>query len=439
MQRRLCFLGLLAVLAPMLAAIPSSRAENDTQLVRDPLARGLTRQSQLSREQVWREQHWREPAGGEHGLREPGTRRAPPRTVMRYDEQRGWYPVILPPPQPRRPPPPENPAVAKTDAAHVIAVLGDSLADLLGHGLEDALADRPDAAVLRKVRSDSGLVRSDYHDWPKAARELLAANGRITLGVILLGMNDRQPIREGDSVHEPLSERWKDLYRQRIDDVVAAFAEKRVTLLWVGSPPMQSGRLSADLIVLNDLFRQRVERGGGLYIDLWGGFVDDDNRYATNGPDLSGQITRLRSGDGIHFTKAGARKAAHFADVAIRRLLDRDGSRNAVSLPIPDFDAPKAGRDARPGAIERLIDAMVSGIPDADRLIPIPVKPLAGPVMPLNIRPVARAGEGVLLERPAISPRNDAAIQLDAVFVEGAPPVPRPGRADDHRWPRTDR
>lgn len=426
---RLAVLSVLAGLALLLAAIPSLRAQNETRLVREP----------LSRDRVIRS-----PASDETPLRRPQ-----PRTVLRYDEQRGWYPVVVPGSAPRRPAPVESLASARPDATHVIAVLGDSLADLLAHGLEDALADRPDVAILRRTRSDSGLVRTDYHDWPKTAREVLAVNSRITLGIILLGMNDRQPIREGDTLLEPLSERWKELYRQRIDDVVAAFADKRMTLLWVGLPPMQSSRLSADLIVLNELFRQRVERGGGLYIDLWGGFVDNDNRYAASGPDLSGQVTRLRTGDGVHFTRAGARKAAHFADVAIRRLLAREDLRPdlrpAVTLPVPDA-SEQAAREGSSGTIERLIDAMVGGyvnasrLPDAGKpLVAIPVRPLAGPVVPLNIRPLARPGEEMLGERPDPRPRGDAAIQLDNVFLEGLPPQPKPGRADDYRWPKTDR
>ena len=39
------------------------------------------------------------------------------------------------------------------------------------------------------------------------------------------------------------------------------------------------------------------------------------------GPDFEGQIRRLRSGDGIYFTKAGARKLAHYVEREILRSL----------------------------------------------------------------------------------------------------------------------
>src|SRR5215831_1076751 len=55
-----------------------------------------------------------------------------------------------------------------------------------------------------------------------------------------------------------------------------------------------------------ELYRARAERAGIVYVDIWDGFVDDQGRYTLQGPDFEGQIRRLRSADGVHFTKAGA-------------------------------------------------------------------------------------------------------------------------------------
>ena len=205
-------------------------------------------------------------------------------------------------------------------------------------GLDDALNDRPDVEVLHKAKPDSGLVRTDFYDWPKAVADLLAGDQKISVGVMLLGLNDRQAIREGETVHEPLSPRWLELYRERVDAVANAFAAKRIPLIWVGAPPVQNQRLSVDFVSFNELYRQRVERAGGQYVDLWGAFVDAENRYTAMGPDVSGQTMRLRLGDGIHFTTAGARKAAHFVDLLIRRMIEaapRAASSRCRSRPRP--------------------------------------------------------------------------------------------------------
>ncbi len=329
----------------------------------------------------------------------------------------------------------DDPVIPKVDVAHHIVVMGDSLANLLANGLDDALNNRPDVEVIHKAKPDSGLVRSDFYDWPKAASELLASDQKISIGVILLGLNDRQPLREGETVHEPLSPRWLELYRDRVDAVANAFAGKRVPLIWVGAPPMQNGRLSADMITFNDLYRQRAEKAGGQYVDLWGGFVDAENRYAATGPDVSGQPVRLRLGDGIHFTAAGARKAAHFVDLVIRRMIEAAPQNSIIALPVsPETGAPSA-LELQPGGVERLIDQMVAGVPTIGLPAALQARPLAGPIQPLT-------GQAALSEQPLLASiteargRGDAALQLERVFGQGIAPDPVSGRLDDYRWPR---
>ncbi len=329
----------------------------------------------------------------------------------------------------------DDPVIPKVDVAHHVLVMGDSLANLLANGLDDALNNRPDVEVIHRAKPDSGLVRSDFYDWPKTASELLASDQKISIGVILLGLNDRQPLREGETVHEPLSPRWLELYRDRIDAIANAFAGKRVPLIWVGAPPMQNGRLSADMITFNDLYRQRVEKAGGQYVDLWGGFVDAENRYAATGPDVSGQPMRLRLSDGIHFTAAGARKAAHFVDLVIRRMIEAAPQNSVIALPVsPETGAPSA-LELQPGGVERLIDQMVAGVPTIGLPAALQARPLAGPIQPLT-------GQAATTEQPLLASiteargRGDAALQLERVFGQGIAPDPVSGRLDDYRWPR---
>lgn len=331
----------------------------------------------------------------------------------------------------------DDPVIPKVDVAHHVLVIGDSLGHLLAGGLDDALNDRPDVAVIHKAKLDSGLVRADFHDWPKVVGELLAADQKVTIGVMLLGLNDRQAIREGDTVHEPLSPRWTELYRARIDAVAAAFAARRLPLIWVGMPPVQNARLSADFQTLNESFRLQVEKAGGHYVDLWGAFVDAENRYAASGPDVSGQTMRLRLGDGIHFTPAGARKAAHFVDLVIRRILEAAPQQpGLIALPAPSDAATPLAPELQPGGVERLIDLMV-GNPVASPGLPaaLRAKPLAGPIRPLTGQPPS--GEQALLASIGEARgRGEATAELDRIFGDGIAPDPRPGRLDDHRWPR---
>ena len=61
-------------------------------------------------------------------------------------------------------------------------------------------------------------------------------------------------------------------------------------------------------------------------------FLDDRGLYAAYGPDVNGQFQKLRAGDGVHFTKAGARKLAYFLEAEIRRAME--GARPKADLEV---------------------------------------------------------------------------------------------------------
>ena len=221
------------------------------------------------------------------------------------------------------------------------------------------------------------------------------------------------PQRTGSGSHEFKSERWVELYSQRIDELIAALKSKGVPVFWVGLPPIRGTRSTSDVLFLNDLYRSRAEKAGITYVDVWDGFVDEGGRFAQQGPDFEGQTRRLRTSDGVHFTQAGARKLAHYVEKEIRRAMTPTGP-IAVPLPVdPDAEAAKSATVA------------------PDKSMP---RPLAGPVIPLNAAGEVRdAGELAGASGPKQS-LNDAV--ASRILVQGdALPVPA-GRADDTAWPR---
>ena len=113
---------------------------------------------------------------------------------------------------PRIKPKPAAPVVAKQEKPKVdpsthVVVFGDALADLTGQGLDDAFSDTPEVAVVRKTRPDSSLAREGA-EWTKSVQDTLNTGQKITLAVVMLGSGERPAIREGETSHEPLSERW---------------------------------------------------------------------------------------------------------------------------------------------------------------------------------------------------------------------------------------
>src|SRR6266404_5664614 len=157
--------------------------------------------------------------------------------------------------------------------------------------------------------------------------------------------------RSPNGIYEFREERWVELYKKKIDEMIGVLKSGHVPVLWVGLPVVRGPKATADTLFLDSLYREAAGRGGIT-------FVDEAGRFLEQGPDFEGQIRRLRSYDGVYFTRAGARKLAHYVEREINRLL-----------------AARSGPIALPTEPET---------PDANALPGRPApRPLAGPIVPL--------------------------------------------------------
>ena len=338
-------------------------------------------------------------------------------------------PVQYAPPtvRPRRAAPP-RPAIVrqekpKADPTTQIIVFGDPLAEFAGQGLADLFAESEDVAVVRKAKENGGLVAMTSADWAKAIDDALRSRKASTVAVVMLGSQDRQAIKQDTATYEPLTQPWREAYRARVDATMQAFKERNLPVVWIGLPPAKNSGASEDFLAMNEIYQESVRRNGGAYVDVWQGFVDEDNRYTVSGPDVDGQPAKLRTNDGAFFTKAGSRKIAHFADTEIKRLIESEQPAPAV-VTVPTQDpAPKA-----PDAIE----AALPGLPFETAPVSLPTKPLIGPVLPLN-QAVVTPGGALVTSPPKLN--GDQSYTVRRTLREGVAPPSRPGRADDFRWP----
>lgn len=342
---------------------------------------------------------------------------------------------------------------AKQEPSVRIAVLGDNVGQLLARGLEMAYADRPQIAVVRATRDSSGLVNTRFYDWNDNVRKLLATGVKPDIALMMLGSNDAQDIVDGSNRHKPRSDEWAKIYKSRIEAIVKQFREKNIPLLWVGMPIMRGERLSGEMLSFNEIYRDTVQRAGGAYVDIWEAFVDDRNRFSLFGPDLNGQIVKLRTGDGVHFTAAGARKLAHFVEGQLKKLIDERQPRTdpvVAALPSP---APPVSRNT-PSPSRPLPGTQATTKPDPQAMEPpgrpaetaltrpaatpvpaAPPRPVAGPVIRLTAPAIA--SDGTLATRQNRAAANARAATLArAGAPDGLPARTEPGRADDFRWPR---
>ncbi len=205
------------------------------------------------------------------------------------------------------------------------------------------------------------------------------------------------------------TDEWAELYGKRIDDMIAVLKSKGVPVLWVGLPAVRGPRATGEMSYLDDLYHARADKAGIVYVDIWDGFVDENGRYAVQGPDFEGQIRRLRSGDGIHFSKAGAEKLAHYVEHELARVMANPVV--PVALPAPEATVPAAA--AAPGV----------------------ARPAVGPVLPLAATSTGEGGDllGAGSRPSPASPDPTAA----SVLVRGEALAAPAGRADDFTWPRS--
>jgi hypothetical protein len=182
-------------------------------------------------------------------------------------------------------------------------------------------------------------------------------------------------------------------------------------------------------VAFNQFYRAYAEKAGASYIDIWEAFADEAGQYSASGPDINGQTVRLRAGDGVHFTKAGARKLAHFVEPEIRRKLEEVLPNIAPEMQPGLAPNPANGPNDGSGT-----PANVSALPGGQAAPP--PKPVAGPILPLTAPAIAPGGELTTRAAPAGAANNDARNLIEQTLQQGIPVAPKPGRADDFSWPR---
>jgi hypothetical protein len=213
--------------------------------------------------------------------------------------------------------------------------------------------------------------------------------------------------RSPNGVYEFREDRWVELYTKKIEEMIGVLKAKNVPVLWVGLPAVRGTKATADMLFLDSLYRDAAGKAGITYVDVWDGFVDEAGRFLQRGPDFEGQPRKLRADDGVFFTKAGARKLAHYVEREVARLMA--GRSAPFTLPTEPA-TPDA--NAEPGK-------------------PAP-RPLAGPILPLVASSV---GTDQLLGGPGSRPAAVDALAA-RTLVKGEPLSAPAGRADDFAWPR---
>jgi uncharacterized protein len=222
----------------------------------------------------------------------------------------------------------------KSATAKQVLVLGDFMAGAVAEGLAEAFEDNGNVVIVDKANGSSGLTRDDFFNWPQNAGPLIT-EFKPSAVIVMLGINDRQQMRVGDSRESVGTPAWNVEYARRVGEMADALKLGSVPVIWVGQPALRSTQMTASMIAFNDLYRKNSERVGGTFVDIWDGFVDEAGLFQQLGPDMNGLPARLRGSDGISLSKAGKRKAAFFVEKPLNQILGITQSAPTALVPAP--------------------------------------------------------------------------------------------------------
>ncbi len=366
-----------------------------------------------------------------------------------------------------------------------IVVLGDSLGDGLWSGLYRAFEEDNNLEFVKRSKVSTGFVRTDYYDWNSAVADMLKTE-TYQIAVVMFGANDDQAIHNGKDWLKPGTDGWREAYGQRVEAFIKKLRAAGVAVYWVGLPVMRSPDQSTDAEFMNQIFREKSFINGAKFIDTWSGFTDEAGRYSAYGPDMSGQVRRLRADDGVHFTMRGYLKLAHFVEKELRRDLSLAKlERNIPLAGAEDEQAKVTGHMVTPAKSSVALESAPDQASGAQ--LPVAAAPAQNGEIPATqmqqsqvgevnvLRPVisdttlqaaqTMAPQGAAASMPesemiasdlaggltalaSISAVNDLSVTSSKprlpltqrpyykVLIEGEQLKPKAGRADDFTWPR---
>jgi hypothetical protein len=215
-------------------------------------------------------------------------------------------PTAEPEPEPE---PTREPITAENPLTMYIG--GDSMVGQFGVAMDD-LANDTGVIEVTEVRYEfgSGISRPDFIDWPAVLAQVSATQSPDVM-VLYFGGNDAQPLDIDGTVRQPEDAEWQAEYRARVSALMDQLVEAGHRVYWMGMPIARSKDLQARHTILNDVYSSEAEeRPEVTYVDVWDLFAGPDGEFSEYLPNRNGDMVDMRLNDGIHYTTAGAYRAA---------------------------------------------------------------------------------------------------------------------------------
>lgn len=267
-----------------------------------------------------------------------------------------------------------TPKRARAGAPRVLIVGDSMIAGALGLFLENQLREQHGYEVHRYGKSSTGLARPDFFSWMKEGARQIEAFPEPDAVVAMFGGNDVQGLYMGrekrkGGVRGPVEwitwhdEGWRDEYARRITEFADIVAPDGRLLFWISMPVMRPEKFHNRVRKVNTIARAEMAiRPGGRFVDIWRLLADSEGNYADRidvpaegaleGSEAEAEVdeakaakakkakknrVRVRAGDGIHLSVAGA----HIVEAYVReRIVKELGDASAEGEAAVDGAAP---------------------------------------------------------------------------------------------------
>lgn len=192
-----------------------------------------------------------------------------------------------------------------------VLLVGDSLMQGVAPHLITALKRNFQVESMDLSRHSTGLTYPAFFDWPatvKAAFEL----EQYQAVIVFLGANDPWDMNLQGKYVRFGSERWREVYSARVQQIIQTAAEHSARLIWLGAPPMGREDLVGKEPLLNEIYA-----GEAAKYPLFARFIATAPSLTEDGSNFTkfmelperGSVM-VRTDDGVHFTTQGQKLLA---------------------------------------------------------------------------------------------------------------------------------
>jgi hypothetical protein len=231
-------------------------------------------------------------------------------------------------PKPTTPTSPRKPAFSPKKKLR-IWVAGDSLVITPGYAIVRAAGSSPAMEPVGTVdgRVATGLTRPDVFNWfDEIRRQVKELRPKVV--VLAFGGNDDKAymtgLPDGTSIGDFGSWAWRKEYGRRVGGVMDTINRAGAFAIWIGLPQTSSPDQTARFDVVNAVAEKQARKrpGRAAYVDTYTMFAGDDGGYTQYLPNGSGQLEKVRAGDGVHFERAGGDMIARIVLKELNKVFD---------------------------------------------------------------------------------------------------------------------